>query len=63
MAALYQGITYFFLLFEMCTSSTFNMQACLTNQDEWLYPGIQQGVELITGQLVPYATENTDHGH
>ncbi len=63
MTALYQAIVYFTLLFEMCTSNTYNMKACLTNQDQWLYPSIQEGIELITGQLVPYASENTTPDH
>ena len=57
MATLYQAMVYITLLIQMCTSNTHNIKACLTNHDQWLYPGIKQGIELITRQVIPYEDE------
>jgi len=59
MAGLGQALTLLSLMWQACTQNPQNMQQCLTNHDQWLWPEIQRGWRIYTGKEQPYATENT----
>ena len=63
MAGLGQALTLVSLMWQACTQNPQNMQQCLTNHDQWLWPEIQRGWRIITGEEQPYATENTTASH
>ncbi len=58
MQAIIQAFAYASMMWGMCTSNTFNMQQCLSNHDEWLWPEVVKGIELTTGVRVPYQDEH-----
>lgn len=60
MAGLGQALTLVSLLWQACTQNPHNMQQCLTNHDQWLWPEVQRGWDLYTGREVPYGSQEWD---
>lgn len=46
------------MLFRICVSHPDNLQACMTNHDEWLWPEIERAWDLYTGEELPYQEES-----
>ena len=57
-----QALSMLILLLEVCTSNSFNLEACSKDHEIWLWPEIERGWNLYTGQEVPYQQESDSLG-
>ncbi len=41
-----------------CVTNPDNWEQCFNNHDQWLWPEVQRGIDLITERELPYAGES-----